>query len=1084
MINKANILFIIILIFSNRILFAQVTAPDCNVAVNICSNANFAIDPNGPGAVNDFTSFSHGVSNPLTNPASTNSGCLFSGELNPTWMIINVATSGNLEFNFGAGTQSGCYDWIMWPYNANTCSGIFNNTLPPVRCNWNGNCADCGTGIGPVPPNATGFNCQSNYEPTLPVTAGQQFIICFSNYSGVYTNVPLSFTGTAQVSCNPVNVIGGTICPGQCINLLATGGLSGHTWTPATGLNTTTGTSVQACPTTTTTYTVTANILPSGTASDTAIVTVLPANDPQCSSTCSVTASSNSPICEGQTLNLTSTNLTGYTYSWTGPNGFTSTNQNPTISNATAAASGTYTVVATSGTVQCSSSVNVIVNPKPVVSVTPASASICQGNNVSLTASGADGYIWSPATGLSGTTIANPVANPTTTTTYTVIGANLTGCSDTTNVTVTVNPLPVITFTPANPSICVGQSVNITANGANSYNWSPSSGLNNTTSAAVVANPLNSTNYTVVGTSAAGCTNTANVTVTVNAVPTITITPSNPTICSGASTNLVASGASNYVWSPATGLNTTTSASVTASPSNTTVYQVIGSTAQGCADTASVTLTVNPSPVVTVTPNNPTICLGNSTVLNFGGAITYTVSPLTGLSGFTGTSVNASPQTTTTYTITGTDANGCVNTATATVTILNLPNIAINPPNPQICINGNIDITAVGADTYTWSPAIGLSSTTGATVNASPLNSTTYTITGTDLFGCVNTFTFNLNVNPLPIIQVNPSVAYTCPGDFVSLVAGGAVNYVWSPATGLNQTLGPQVLSNPPSPITYTVVGTDANGCVDSTTVSVDFYDVPTASFTVDKTESCPPLEVNLTSTSSTNFACNWTLGDGNFSTDCNLSYSYSAPGEYSVFLMVTDSNGCRHTSPPQLLTVYALPEAQFNITPQTTTIVSPTVFLDGLFSSENTTSWSWLINNSDSLIGAQVNYTFQDTGLFPITLYVTNSLGCMDSVTYYAKVLDDFTFFIPNAFTVNNDGLNETFGPKGIGISPSTEDYEFMIFNRWGEKIFETNDFNQHWDGKKNGALCEAGVYTYKIRLVNIYRQPKVYYGHFTLIR
>lgn len=1062
--------------------YAQVTAPDCSTAVNICSNASFAIDPNGPGAVNDFTS-SHGVSNPLTNPASTNAGCLFSGELNPTWMIINVATTGNLEFNFGAGNQSGCYDWIMWPYNANTCSGIFNNTLPPVRCNWNGSCSGCGTGVGPVPANATGFGCQSNYEPSLPVTAGQQFIICFSNFNGATTNVPLSFTGSAQVSCNPVNVIGGTICPGQCINLLATGGLSGHTWTPSTGLNTTTGTSVQACPASTTTYTITANILPSGTASDTAIVTVLPTNHPQCSSTCTVTANSNSPICQGQTLNLTSTTLTGYTYSWTGPNGFTSNIQNPSITNASTLASGDYIVTATSGTVQCIDTITVVVNPIPTITVNPSNPSICAGNNVVLTATGATTYSWTPTTGLSATSGASVTASPTTTTTYTVTGTT-SGCTNTATVTVTVNPLPTITFTPSNPSICSGQSVNITANGANTYNWSPSSGLNNTTSATVVANPLNTTVYTVVGTSAAGCTNTGNITVTVNPVPNVTINPTNPSICNGGNTTLVASGASNYVWSPSTGLNSTTNASVTASPSITTIYQVIGSTSQGCADTASVTLIVNPLPVVTVTPNNPVICQGNSTVLNFGGANSFTISPLTGLTGFTGNSVNAAPQNSTSYTITGTDANGCVNTTTALVTIMNLPNIAINPPNPQICINGNIDITAVGADTYTWSPAIGLSATTGATVNASPQTSTIYTITGTDLFGCVNTFTFNLNVNPLPIIQVNPSVAFTCPGDFVSLVAGGAVNYVWSPATGLNQTLGPQVLSNPPSPITYTVVGTDVNGCVDSTTVSVDFYDVPSASFIVDKTESCLPLEVNLTSTSSTSFACNWTLGDGNFSTNCNTSYSYNAPGEYSVYLMVTDSNGCRHTSPPQLLSVYALPEAQFTITPQTTTIVTPSIALDGLFSSANTTTWSWLINNTDSLIGAQVNYTFQDTGLFPITLYVTNSLGCVDSVTYYAKVLDDFTFFIPNAFTLNNDGLNETFGPKGIGISPSTEEYEFMIFNRWGEKIFVTNDFNQHWDGKKNGALSEAGVYTYKIRLVNIYHEPKVYYGHFTLIR
>src|SRR5690606_13836149 len=107
--------------------------------------------------------------------------CLLSGELNSTWMVINVATSGTLQFSFGAlnTTSFNCYDWIMWPYNSNTCSQIFNNTIAPVRCNWNAPCEEF-TGIGSPPPAG---GDPGNFEPNLNVTAGDQFIVCFSNYS-------------------------------------------------------------------------------------------------------------------------------------------------------------------------------------------------------------------------------------------------------------------------------------------------------------------------------------------------------------------------------------------------------------------------------------------------------------------------------------------------------------------------------------------------------------------------------------------------------------------------------------------------------------------------------------------------------------------------------------------------------------------------------------------------------------------------------------------------------------------------------------------------------------------------------------
>ena len=177
-----------------------VTAGDCVNAINVCTDLNFAVDPNGFGNINEICNCC--TSNPCTNPASTNSGCLLAGELNSTWMVINIQTGGVLEFSFGNQIGNNCYDWIMWPYDGNACNQILNNSLPPVRCNWNFPC-DSYTGVGSPPP--PGGNA-GNFEPSLNVNAGDQFVVCFSNYSSAITSVPLQFGGTAEVSCTPLPV--------------------------------------------------------------------------------------------------------------------------------------------------------------------------------------------------------------------------------------------------------------------------------------------------------------------------------------------------------------------------------------------------------------------------------------------------------------------------------------------------------------------------------------------------------------------------------------------------------------------------------------------------------------------------------------------------------------------------------------------------------------------------------------------------------------------------------------------------------------------------------------------------------------
>ncbi len=200
-----------------------VTASDCPQAVNVCTNLNFTIDPNGWGAIWEIPTLGS-TSNPefffgdgLLSPWGTDHyGCLMGQEINTTWMIVNVSGSGTLEFTLGANnTQAGFYDWTMFPYTSNTCGQILANTIAPVRCNWNYSSSG-GTGIVSTVPSG-GF--PENFETPLNVLAGQRYIICFSNWSSVTTVVPLVFGGTATVSCDPfvlpVELLGFSASPNE-----------------------------------------------------------------------------------------------------------------------------------------------------------------------------------------------------------------------------------------------------------------------------------------------------------------------------------------------------------------------------------------------------------------------------------------------------------------------------------------------------------------------------------------------------------------------------------------------------------------------------------------------------------------------------------------------------------------------------------------------------------------------------------------------------------------------------------------------------------------------------------------------------
>jgi len=421
--------------------------------------------------------------------------------------------------------------------------------------------------------------------------------------------------------------------------------------------------------------------------------------------------------------------------------------------------------------------VTVTVNPLPTVSA-GNNQSVCAGSPVTLSGSGASTYSWNNG-------VQNGVPfTPNATQTYTVTGTDANGCSNTAQVTVTVNPSPNISG-GNNQSICIGSPVTLSGSGATNYTW------NNGVVNGTTFTPLATQTYTVTGTNANGCSNTAQVTVTVNPLPTVSA-GSNQSVCVGTPVTLIGSGANTYSWT-----NGVANATPFI-PMGTQIYTVTGTNANGCSNTAQVTVTVNPSPNVSA-GSNQSVCAGSPVTLSGSGASSYTWS--NGISN----GVPFVPVATQTYTVTGT-ANGCSNTAQVTVTVNPSPNVSAGS-NQSVCAGSPVTLSGSGASSYTWSNGI------SDGVAFVPVATQLYTVTGT-ANGCSNTAQVTVTVNPSPNVSAGTDQSI-CVGEQVILSASGGNTYNWN-----NNVVNGQAFS-PNQTADYMVTGIDLNGCTGMDTVSV-----------------------------------------------------------------------------------------------------------------------------------------------------------------------------------------------------------------------------------------------------------------------
>lgn len=308
--------------------------------------------------------------------------------------------------------------------------------------------------------------------------------------------------------------------------------------------------------------------------------------------------------------------------------------------------------------------------PAPTNTTPVANLTRCTNQNTVLTVSGSGTIGWySAATGGTwlggGSTFTTP--NLTSGITYYVQDSTCAASTSRLAITITVNPRPTLTVTSSSNSVCDGSAVTLACTGAASYFWTPV----NLSGSSITFVPLFSNLYTVTGTAANGCTNTATKIITVNPVPTVSSTTTASTICQGQSCTITASGASFYNWFP----GSLSGNSITVSPAATTTYTIIGvDFGTACTSTSTRTITVNPQPAISTTASSTTICLGNSTQLSATGGDTYVWNP----GGISGGTITVTPATTTTYTVTGTNANGCTKTATRTITVTPPCNSVLN----------------------------------------------------------------------------------------------------------------------------------------------------------------------------------------------------------------------------------------------------------------------------------------------------------------------------------------------------------------------------------------------------------------------
>jgi gliding motility-associated-like protein len=547
--------------------------------------------------------------------------------------------------------------------------------------------------------------------------------------------------------------------------------------------------------------------------------------------------------------------------------------------------------------------------------------------------------------------------------------------------------------------------------------------------------------------SSGNCSSSASVNVVVSPSITVTGISSSAVQCGAANGSATANvqggtGALTYNWNP-TGQTTSTATGLNAGGN----YTVTISDAIGCSLTTTVNVVALNAPFVTVA-GNTSLCIGDAATLTASGGNTYSWS-----TGSTATTITITPGVTTNYTVTATIGN-CVDTATFAVSVLPPP-IANIASNTTICAGQSATLTASGGGLYAWN-----NGATTSAITISPSTNTAYSVT-VSIGSCSTTANASVNVVPVPTPTITATNTLICGGDRTTLTASGGTTYSWS-----NGMTSSSIAVTPSATTTYAV--TSGNGvCTDTATVKITVLPPPIATVSGNN-NLCQGNAATLTASGGGTYS--WSSGQ------TTAVINPSTAGSYSVVVTI---GTCRDTATS---TVTVNPNPAATVSPDVIIIQGQSTTL----TASGGTNYVW----DNGMNGNPITVSPLSTTNYCVTVYDANNCKDTACVTVIVERCSDAgTLYLPNAFSPNGDGANDSL-QIFYGIPQCVKSFHLVIYNRWGEKVYETGDPAFKWDGiYDKGLLLGTGeanteVFTYYMNVEILDGSKVARKGNISLVR
>ena len=992
-------------------------------------------------------------------PLQTDNGSAVSGpdydclgtQPNPVWYYLQIATAGNIDIHIESTPGQHDVDFICWgPFDHVECDASDLTGSYVVDCSYSTSYAeDCNI------PNAQ---------------VGDYYVLLITNYSNATTNVEFSQTGgSGATDCSIVNPpncsvdLGNdrTICAGDQTTLTAivsvdVGDTYTLTWNPtgtANGSN-----SIDVTPTATTTYNVTVNTNSGCEATDQITINTVDLTIDQI-----VTQNDNCGHNIGSATVTMANGESPYTY-------IVGTDTN-TTGDFTGLSAGDYTVSVTDNMGCNETGQFTISDPGTISAGFTASENQClTGNSYDFTNTGFSDpdatWAW---TFTSANQTTSTDENPTGITwgqagTFNVSQLVVYGtCRDSITQTIEVYDEPAITGfdNVDNPCYqdCIGSSTPLISGGTAPYSVSWDNGQTTTTATNLCAG-----NYLVTITDSHGCTTNGNTSISEGTPMSFTTINITEPSCMGFNNGEIefngTGGCQPYIYD----LNNNPQNSGTYTNLLAGTYNLKIEDCHHCEIDTIITLNEPQKLEITSVNKNDILCYGehSGTVsINAQGGTpdyTYILDSLnnnTGLFNGLGQGIHK---------IYVTDSHNCIDSSS--VEIIEPQQLILGvTPEYHICngMSQELETSISGGTppyTYHWN-----TSATTPTINVSPTEETHYTVYVEDNNGCT-TATQEITVIPSHAVEIN---AYAnkykvCPGEPIAVTAD--INFGRPPyTTYVNDDMvnTPIIVYPGIDNVNYFVKVVDACGSTDIDTLILETFDIPVISFSADILSGCQPLEVTFNQEIDSVASFSWNFGDEEGSHSENPVHTFKNSGTFDITLSIVTKNGCSaQKTVNKLITVFPKPTAKFIATPEITSFVNPDISFDNI--SESAVSYVWDFGDGDSSITANPSHSFSKVGDYMVTLIAYTEHNCSDTSAKEIRITEEFTLYVPTAFTPDNDDINETFKVKGNGID--LDDYHLYIYDRWGQLIFETEDLYGEWDGtfQKSNKKVPNGTYRWVI--------------------